>query len=174
MPLYPLHRPLDRRQGGVPSPTPARGTYRVTQSTVNNLGKIPFRSGQRRSVTNDDYVLSGLQDLPGLQIEQKRERVPERWRELHSAPIKIPWFIFTLTNRIGPGQHETPSSFRRRRSRERGHLARLNNRGPSARCGQDARAPGNGIPGMASATRRFVKQDDQSLAFRQKDQRIQL
>ena len=38
-------------------------------------------------------------------------------------------------------QHESALGARRRPSWERGHLARMDNRGPSARCGRDARAP---------------------------------
>ena len=43
-----------------------------------------------------------------------------------------------------PRRHESGSEVRCGSSWERGHLARLNNRGPSARCGQDARAPRKG------------------------------
>ena len=38
--------------------------------------------------------------------------------------------------------HERGPASRSSLSWERGHLARMDNRGPSARCGQDARAPG--------------------------------
>ena len=46
--------------------------------------------------------------------------------------------------RLGPTRPELASWLL---SWERGHLARMNNRGPSARCGQDARAPRKGVAG---------------------------
>ena len=65
-------------------------------------------------------------DLDLGEFDPLSANLGERWRGPRPGALaKLP---------IGPTRHVTPPW-------ERGHPARLNNRGPSARCGQDARAP---------------------------------
>ena len=56
-------------------------------------------------------------------------------------------------------RHEKGSLLRNGCSRERGHLARMYNRGPSARCGQDARSRESAFHGRTFTAKRVPKRD---------------
>ena len=71
-----------------------------------------------------------------------RARGP-RSQETPSLPFK------TLMAQPATPQRERGPASRSGLSRERGHLARMDNRGPSARCGPEARAPGKTAHGSA-------------------------
>ena len=83
--------------------------------------------------------------LAGVAIVMRPGAGVFAWAALLALASALFFALFQIATR-GTGHpglriDELPRPCPERRSWERGHLARMNNRGPSARCGQDARTP---------------------------------
>ena len=136
---------LELMQAGYASPIPEQFQWRTWAADPEGT------TGEELLAFVDDELFPALKNLAVSSKSGDRRRMVRDVFEDAYNYMKSGQLMRQVVNKIGTGHpasriDELPRPCPECRSWERGHLARMNNRGPPARCGQDARAPGKASP----------------------------